>query len=93
MIEKPLRIMKESVFRGFPLLTFMAAAALALVKKSLKKTGLTPMGLIEEFRTAKANVYESGGIVVCEGSKTIGEMMKTLKISYPKGVMTYRPEN
>jgi hypothetical protein len=78
----PLRVQSEETFRGHLLLSFAASVIVKHLQEMVKKTTMTPQGILIALRNHKCKVFDNN-ILTMEAAKKANDVYKLFKITVP----------
>jgi len=78
----PLRVQSEETFRGHLLLSFAASVIVKHLQEMVRKTAITPQGILIALRNHKCKVFDSN-ILTMEAAKRANDVYRLFKITVP----------
>ncbi|MCH3919274.1 MAG: transposase [Sphaerochaeta sp.] len=78
----PLRVQSEETFRGHLLLSFAASVIVKHIQEKVRKTAMTPQGILTALRNQKCKVFDNN-ILTMEATRKANEAYKLFNITVP----------
>jgi hypothetical protein len=78
----PLRVQSEETFRGHLLLSFAASVIVKHIQEKVRKTAMTPQGILIALRNQKCKVFDNN-ILTMEATRKANEAYKLFNITVP----------